>query len=380
MSDPKEIRDSVIRSLSAIGALRDAQFYADLFSTQEAEQFALIVVDPRCLQKTLLESLIGSIRILADLGLTPVLLVGILKEDVTAIRFQAQKLVTELESAKVKSARLDIDSYKLIDIVRNTARQGRIPILANTRSQKQETLIHLVENLTPGKVIFLQPSGGISRNGLRVPVINIDDTRQTNLQNLTPGQTRFIDLSSELLKDSKKKTVYVIASPLNLLQELFTVKGSGTMIRKGAVIKDYKSFRGIKMRALKASMESGFEKKVVTKISKWPVKSVLLEESYRGGAILTALAGMTYLSKFWVTKEAQGEGIARDIWDRIVETNDSFFWRSRLDNPFNDWYIRVCDGMQVVDGWRVFWRGLSPEEFQSAIDGALRVAEDFQKL
>jgi len=379
MSNPKEIRDSVIRSLSAIGALRDAQFYADLFSKQEAEQFALVVVDPRCLQKTLLESLIGSIRILADLGLTPILLVGILNEDVSSIRFQAQKLVTELESAKVKSARLDIDSYKLIDIVRKTARQGRIPILANTRSQKQETLIHLVENLTPGKVIFLQPSGGISQDGNRVPVINIDDARQVELKDLTPGQTRFIDLSSELLNDSENQTVYVIASPLNLLQELFTIKGSGTLIRKGAKIKDYKSFRGVKMRKLKSSMESGFEKKVTTQISKWPVKSVLLEENYRGGAIMTALSGMTYLSKFWVIKEAQGEGIARDIWDKIIGENDSFFWRSRLNNPFNDWYIRVCDGMQIVDGWRVFWRGLTPEQSQSAIDGALRVPEDFKK-
>lgn len=377
MSQKQSIRDTVIRSLSAIGAIKDARFYAELFSSQEPEQFALIVIDPRCLKNPLLESLIGNLRILADLGLTPTLLVGALDDDMTSIRFQSQRLAKDLESAKVKTVRLNTESYGLLDSVRKAAKQGRVSVLENTRPQKRKDLMALVASLSPSKVIFLQPSGGISQRGERVPVINIDDKSQLELDGLSHGQARFIDLARKMLEAHKHKSVFIIASPLNLLQELFTVKGSGTLIRLGAKVNAYKNLRQLDEDALRTSIEFGFEKPIVSDMSEWPVRSVLLEENYRGGAILTKVSEMTYLSKFWVVKEAQGEGIARDIWDSIVKKNTSFFWRSRKENPFNDWYIKVCDGMQLSGDWRVFWRGLNLEEIKMAIDSASRVPEDF---
>ncbi len=377
MSPKQNIRDSVIRSLSAIGAIKDARFYAELFSSQEPEQFALIVIDPRCLKNPLLEALIGNIRILTDLGLTPTLLVGALDDDMTSIRFQSQRLAKDLESAKVKNVRLNTESYGLIDSVKKAAAQGRISVLENTRPQKRKDLMALVGQLAPGKVIFLQPSGGISQNGVRVPVINIDDSIQLKLDGLSHGQARFIDLARKMLEEASNRSVFIIASPLNLLPELFTVKGSGTLIRRGAKIESFKSFSSVDLGALRASIEAGFEKPIVSELEAWPVQSVLLEENYRGGAILTRVSEMRYLSKFWVIKEAQGEGIARDIWDAIAKKNTSFFWRSKRENPFNDWYIKVCDGMQVSGEWRVFWRGLNSEQIKTAIEGAMRVPEDF---
>ena len=377
MTKPLTIRDKVIRSLSAIGAIKDARFYAELFSSQEPEQFALIVIDPRCLKNPLLESLIGNIRILTDLGLTPTLLVGALDDDMTSIRFQSQRLAKDLESVKVRTVRLNTDSYGLIDSVRKAASQGRITVLENTKPQKRKDLIDLVEGLSPGKVIFLQPSGGITQNGHRVPVINIDDKEQLKLTDLSHGQARFIDLARKMLEEQSRKTVYIIASPLNLLTELFTVKGSGTLIRRGARIKSYNSLHSLDQEALRRSIEFGFEKPVKTEIEDWPVKSVLLEENFRGGAILTQISNLTYLSKFWVIKEAQGEGIARDIWDKIVNRNQKFFWRSRRANPFNDFYIKACDGMQVSQDWRIFWRGLATEDIGQAVNLASEIAEDF---
>ncbi len=377
MTKPLTIRDKVIRSLSAIGAIKDARFYAELFSSQEPEQFALIVIDPRCLKNPLLEALIGNIRILSDLGLTPTLLVGALDDDMTSIKFQSQRLSKDLESAKVKTVRLNTASYGLIDSVKKAAVQGRITVLENTTPQKRKDLIELVNRLSPGKVIFLQPSGGISQNGQRVPVINIDDAVQLKLEGLSHGQARFIDLARKMLESQKRNIVYIIASPLNLLQELFTVKGSGTLIRRGARIKAYNDLNNLDIIALKSSIESGFEKPIISEISEWPVMSIFLEENYRGGAIMTEVANLSYLSKFWVIKEAQGEGIARDIWDALGKKNGKFFWRSRLANPFNDWYIKSCDGMQVSGSWRVFWRGLETAEIQTAVDSAISVSQDF---
>ena len=377
MTRDQNIRDTVIRSLSAVGAEKDAKFYAELFAAQDPEKFALIVVDPRCVKNPLLESLIGNIRILSDLGLTPTLLIGALDDDLSNIRFSSQRLSKELENARVRPVRLNTESYGLTDSVRTAARQGKISILENITPNKQKTLEKLVKNLSPAKVIFLQPSGGIAQNGQRLAVINADDKLMKNLSDLTAGQRRFIKMAKSLLSSGPEKTVYVIASPLNLLRELFTVKGSGTMIRRGAKIKSFKSLRGVSVQKLVESLEAGFGKPLKIDPRFWNIEKIILDSDYRAGAIITELNQIPYLNKFWVVKEAQGEGLARDVWAALTKRNKKIFWRSRKENPFNDWYLKSCDGMQLSGPWRVFWIGLEPEDIESAVNSAINAPVDF---
>ena len=217
------IRDSVLRSLSAVGAIDEAHFYAELFSSQDAERFALIVLDPRCLKNPLLEALISNLRILFDLGLSPILLVGALDHDPTSIKFQAQRLAKDLDQASVKTAKLNTASYQLIPDVRQKARQGMVTILEMTERRGKMNLMRLVTELKAKKVIFLQPSGGITINNKRLSNINLDQLDTSDLlDSLSAGQMRFVTLVQELSKDKSNHAVYVIASPLNLLSELFT--------------------------------------------------------------------------------------------------------------------------------------------------------------
>ena len=51
------IRETVLQSLSAVGAQHEAKFYAELFARQDAETFAMIVIDPRCLKTLCLKDL-----------------------------------------------------------------------------------------------------------------------------------------------------------------------------------------------------------------------------------------------------------------------------------------------------------------------------------
>ena len=110
-----------------------------------------------------------------------------------------------------------------------------------------------------------------------------------------------------------------------------------------------------------------------------PIKSAIIERDYRGGAIITEKDGLAYLSKFWVTREARGEGIARDIWDATIVHQPKVFWRSREQNSFNGWYMKMCHGMQQVDGWRVFWRGLDAHDIPQAVNLASSTSDDFKK-
>ena len=55
-----------------------------------------------------------------------------------------------------------------------------------------------------------------------------------------------------------------------------------------------------------------------------------------------------------------------------------FFWRSRRENPFNDWYMRQCDGMQISGNWRVFWKGMKADDIPQALELAVSAPDDFE--
>ena len=381
---PSGIRNTVIQSLSAVGATQEAQFYAELFASQDPERFALIVLDPRCLKNPLLESLVSNLRILADLRLTPILLVGALDKDHTSVKFQSQRLTKALVGVGVKAAKRNTASYGLIEEVRKLCRTNRLPVLELSGTRAGLDLKALVAAIEPAKTIFLQPSGGLTRDGNRIAVLNIDQIDETiATAKITKGQQLFLNhvkslSESALAADKSSKAVYVIASPLNLLAELFTTKGSGTLLRRPAKFKTVRHLRELNEAALRLSIDEAFNKPLGDNFMKTALHKGIVEVDYRGGALFAKLAGLTYLSKFWVSEEARGEGIARDIWEEAISNVPDFFWRSRMGNPFNDWYMRVCDGMQISGEWRVFWKGLGAPEIPGAIIAAASAPDDFK--
>lgn len=374
----KDIRNIVLSSLSAIGANHEAKFYADLFAQQESERFALIVIDPRCLKNPLLESLIGNLRILDNLGLTPVLLVGALDEDRTSVRFQSQRLAREMEQSHIGVVKLDMATYGLITDIQKITRAGKLVVLEMTNRRESFDLARLTVELRPNKVLFLQPSGGLTQNGERLETLTIDEIPTVlSTGNLSQGQTRFLQNVMALDEASEKRRAYVMASPLNLLTELFTTKGSGTLIRRKITIYSGTGFQEFSRRELQSSIQSAFGRTITPDFFDRNLFRGYVDTQYRGGALFTQLAELPYLSKFWVTKAARGEGIARDIWEAMCADIPAFFWRSRMGNAFNDWYMGACDGMQRQGDWRVFWKGLAAAEIPSAISAAVAAPDDF---
>ncbi len=373
------LRDTVMRSLAAFGAQQEAEFYARLFRAEDPQRFALVVLDPRCLKNPLLEALISDLRILADLELTPVLLVGALDDDRTSITFQARRLFKELEAANIKTIKLNCASYGLLPDVTRQSKAGRMVILEMTERRGKMNLQKLVAELNPGKVIFLQPSGGLRRDGKRLAVVKLSEVNDgLRADALSPGQAKFIQLAGQLASDENNRASYVMASPLNLLAELFTTKGSGTLMRRSATVQSRESYSGLDQAALRMGMEEAFGKTLNPNFFARSIHRAIIEKNYRGGAIFSQLSGLPYLSKFWVNREAQGEGIARDIWEKSCAEIPSFFWRSREANPFNQWYMNACDGMQVSGDWRIFWKGLDAPEIPGAIIAAASAPHDFE--
>jgi len=373
------VRQIVLTSLSAVGATQEARFYAELFAKDDPERFALILLDPRVLNNPLLESMTSNLQILSNLGLAPTLLIGALDENRTSVKFQAQRLARDLDSSGVKCAKLDTKTYGLITEIRRRAQSGIIPILEMTERRGQGGMTKLINDLRPNKILSLQPSGGLSLNGMRrrnLRLAEIEDFLEQGT--VTPGQQNFLRMVQRIEQDANEgRRSYILASPLNLLGELFTTKGSGTLIRRGAAVVRHETLDDVDPFALSSAIDHAFSKSLRPDFLSEPIEAAFLEPDFRAGAIFTKLANQPYLSKFWVVPEAQGEGLARDVWEKICEDIPRFFWRSRRRNPFNDWYITACDGMQVSGEWRVFWRGLSGKDLPDVIQAASTARDDF---
>ena len=378
------IRETVLQSLSAVGAQHEAKFYAELFARQDAETFAMIVIDPRCLKNPLLEALISALRILSNLELSPVLIVGAMEDARTSVKFQSQRLSRDLDRAGVRALKLNTASYGLISEVRKTTRGGKMPILEMTDRRGKMSLPGLVKALLPNKIIFLQPSGGLSRNGVRLANLTTSDLPTVmESESFSAGQIRFLDCVLELENSAEARRSYVIASPLNLLGELFTTRGTGTLIRQPISLKTGTSYEEFSRPDLSRAMEIAFEKRLNPSFFETPLHRGFVEKNYRGGALFVEKAGIPYLSKFFVLREARGDGIARDIWNAASEVLPAFIWRSRMGNPFNQWYMRNCDGMQrtesVSGDWRIFWKGLEASMIGDAIVAAATAPDDFRR-
>ncbi|HID38408.1 MAG TPA: hypothetical protein EYP36_02705, partial [Calditrichaeota bacterium] len=174
MPKNESVREIVMRSLIAVGSESEASFYTEIFQNLAPEKFALIAIDPRCLKSPLFEALISDLKVLSNLGLTPVLVVGAMHADKSNVRFQSERLCKALDTAKIKTSKLNCASYQFITDVRRKAETGHFVVLEMTEAGRGLDLKQLADRLEPSKMIFLQPSGGFRVDGKRLAVVNID--------------------------------------------------------------------------------------------------------------------------------------------------------------------------------------------------------------
>ncbi len=190
-------------------------------------------------------------------------------------------------------------------------------------------------------------------------------------RDLTRKERAMVQQSQRLVLSTTHRLVATITSPLNLMRELFTVKGAGTMLRRGAVITRHEGYEGVDTQRLRTLIASSFGRAPTDAFFERPVLRVYIEEAYRGCAIVTDSPFGPYLTKFATDREARGEGIARDLWDAMQADSTAVFWRARSSNPINEWYTKLADGLVKTPEWWVFWKGIAMERVPDAVAFAL---------
>ncbi len=373
-----EPADVVLRFMESVGRRSEAEFYLSLFRAEPKEQFAAITVDANVARHAT-EAVVLELRFLAALGLVPTVLLGLF-EPTDALE-HAQRIRRRLERAGVPVVQLSFgETADLPGQITAAARAGTIPILtfAFTDGQDAEArfvrLGELLSALQTRKLIFLHRPGGLRQKGGLVRLVNLttDFASLSGSKDLSRKERAILNQSRRLIFELvPHKLICAVTSPLNLLRELFTVKGAGTMLRRGAVIARLDGLAVVDRERLRSLIASAFGRPPIEAFFERPISRVFLEEGYRGAAVVIDTPLGAYLTKFAVDKEAQGEGMGRDLWEALTAEHKVIFWRARPENPIVAWYDQLCDGMMRFADWNVYWRGLPPEKIFEAIAFAI---------
>ncbi|HSG07518.1 MAG TPA: hypothetical protein VLA36_04120 [Longimicrobiales bacterium] len=158
-----------------------------------------------------------------------------------------------------------------------------------------------------------------------------------------------------------------------MAKELFTHRGSGTLVRRDEEIRASDAWDHVDAQRLRALIESSFGRRLTPDYFETvrPAR-VYVSEHYRAAIVLVQEGGLVYMDKFAVSEDAQGEGLGRAMWEVMRDENPRLFWRSRRGNAINEFYFANATGARKDGDWTVFWCGLTDwDDIHSAVEHAL---------
>ncbi len=414
-----QMRQTILRLLSSMASAREIDQYVKRFSQLDAKRFAVVKVGGAVLRDDL-DALTSSLAFLQQVGLTPIVVhgagpqlddelaaAGIVKRTVDGLRVtsaetlaivrrvsQAQNLnlvealqevdarATSVLSGVFEAGFIDRDALGLVGRVARvnlapieaSLRAGSIPVIASLGETRDGQIVNinadfaaneLVRVLKPYKIIFLTGSGGLlDENGKIIDSINLRTEYERLIAQpwINGGMRVKIEQIKQLLDHLPLSSSVSITRPDELAKELFTHKGSGTLVRRGERVDTHAAWGGLDVERLRVLIEAGFGRKLVPDyFDRTKPYRVYVSENYRAAMVLTLEDGLPYLDKFAVLDEAQGEGLGRAVWQVMRAETPRLFWRSRHGNSINVFYHEQADGCIRQERWRAFWYGLGAD-------------------
>jgi acetylglutamate kinase len=416
MKNGSDTRKTIVRLLSSMGSAKEIQQYLKRFSEAGAQRFAVVKVGGAVLRDEL-NDLTSSLTFLQQVGLTPIVLhgagpqldeqlaaAGIEKQTIEGLRVTSPKALgvvrrvlqeqnlrlvealqamgtraTSVSTGVFMSDYLDRDVYGMVGQVSRinlapieaSMHAGSIPVIASLGETEEGQILNinadfaaneLVRVLQPYKIIFLTGTGGLlDDQGHLIDSINLSTEYDHLMQQpwINGGMRLKIQQIADLLADLPLTSSVSITKPSELAKELFTHKGSGTLVRRGEKVLRFESWDGIDLDRMRKLIESSFGRQVVADyFERTAPYRVYVSENYRTAMVLTKEDGIAYLDKFAVLDDAQGEGLGRAVWQVMREEISQLFWRSRHGNQANPFYYAESDGCYKQARWKVFWYGL----------------------
>ena len=426
-----KVKETIIQLLSNLANPKEFNQYMTRFVEAGQTRFAVIKVGGGVLNDDL-ENLCSSLAFLERIGLFPIVVhgagpqlnvnlqkAGIKAEFVGGQRIttpevlkiakktfieQNLKLANSLQAMGVKTTSIPSGVFtaeqtsqtqlgfvgEVTDIdlepINLALKDGAIPILSSLADTGTGQALNvnadiatnqLAIAINPYKIIFLTGTGGLlDQDGKIISSVNLITDYEPMMKQewLHGGMKLKLQQVAEILSQLPSTSSVSITKPSHLAKELFTHKGSGTLIRKGESIMVHNSVDTIKTKKLKPLIEKSFGKVLDEDyFEKTVIHKAYVTYCYRAAAIVILINGVPYLDKFVVAEEAKGEGLGKVLWEKLSADNPKLHWRARPSNSINGFYFNNADGCIKKDEWNIFWYGLNGfEQIGQCVNQALQ--------
>ncbi len=410
------VRPIILKLLRNLGSAKEVQLYLRRFSEQAPDRFGVIKVGGAIVERELNE-LASALSFLQQVGLTPIVVHGagpqlsrafreagietpvrdglrvttgealavvrkvLIQENLKILEALHSQGVraTGITSGVFESEYLDPERYGHVgqvrvvhlEAIRAAVQVGAIPVLPSLGETASGQILNLNADvaacalagvLQPYKVVFLTETGGVlDADGQLIEVIQLATDREQLFAApwLEGGMRLKLQEIAELLSLLPPTSSVSITRPAQLAQELFTHRGSGTLVRRGEPIDMFSSWKGVDRERLATLLEASFGRRLRPGyLDHLKLTRLYVSRSYRAALILTSEFGIPYLDKFAVAEEAQGEGLGRTAWRLMREETPQLLWRARTEHPIHAFYVDQCDGFVRRGRWNVYWYGV----------------------
>ncbi len=385
--------ETVLTFLESVGRRSEAELYLSLFRKLPKESFAIVVVGEAALS-SLRGSVVEQLRFLADLDLGVAIVLGTWSPGES--EEAAETMAFSLMRRALTPAHFQLDQPGLGQALMTALRRREVPLVKVNVGDPFVHIGSLAQQLGTRKIVLLRRQGGLGphdvqrvelgsghflpahANGISVVNLRTDHDPLTASGLLAPADVELLASVRTMLEHANlPSTTLSVTSPLALLNELFTVRGAGTLVKLGSAIHRYTRYAELDQNRLGLLLESSFKRPLVPGFFDTEPTAIYLEEGYRGAAILQPGHQGAFLTKFAVDPLAQGEGIGQDLWRAMHREEPRLYWRSRSSNPILSWYQTVCDGFHRDGEWSIFWRGYPPASVPDLVKDALGRSIDF---
>ena len=260
---------------------------------------------------------------------------------------------------------VEINSKK----IEKTIKEGFVPIISPfgiSRDKKNKFNIN-ADSLTSfitsifkiNKIIFITQTGGIlDSEGSIIPFVNVSDNKPKDF--ITRGMRfKLKEIKKYLIKNPQVSIT--ITSAKNILSELFTIKGSGTVL-KNHIIENSPDKEKVDKTKIVKNIQDSFGRKLKKDFWDEPIERIFFQKDYEAVAIVKKINDLPYLCKFSVLKAKQGTGLGKALWQELTRKYTSFVWRSNSYNPINSFYYSKSDGMTKSGKWHIFWKNIKKDK------------------
>lgn len=409
------VRAAIVQLLSNMRDGKEIREYLNRFSRLDQERFAVVKVGGAIIEEEL-DALAAALAFLQSVGLAPVVVhgggpqlnaaleaagfpearkdglrvtpdaaMGVVRDTLTSVNLKLVQAVRDaggraaavpsgvFEATLIDAAglgRVGEPSRVRLDQVAAAARAGQAPILGCLGDTADGTLVNvnadsavraLVHALQPYKIVFLTGTGALlDAQGQPISAINLatDQDELFAADWVSGGMRLKLAEIRRLLDDLPLSSSVSITRPDQLAKELFTHAGAGTLVRRGERMLEIDRLEDLDREKATELISASFGRPPVPGyFDRLAFDRAFVTENYRAAAITARLGDAVYLDKFAVLDEARGEGLGGAVWKRLVAHAPRLYWRSRSDNPVNEFYFAACHGAVKSGPWTVFQRG-----------------------